>query len=160
MSNSYKTAITRKNLPAPTRYLMTESALMGEVLDYGCGKCAIINSLLFENPTVCSVTSYDPYHNPINYKSKNYHTIICNYVLNTVRKDQELPILKDIQDSLKQSGKAYISVRRDLKPDHDATNKRGTYQRYVRLPLRLKKETSDFAMYVLTKHDDLCSLYQ
>lgn len=140
---SYLTAITRKTLTAPTKYLFNKNLLIGNILDYGCGKS--IDSEILEN---CD--KFDPYYyNDKKVFNRLYNTIICNYVLNVVHKDLEQSIIQKIKSLLKQNGKAYISVRRDVKID--GFTKKGTYQRNVILNYPIIKENKSFCIYELCK---------
>lgn len=139
---SYNTAITRKSLSSPTKWLLKEGFLDGSILDFGCGKGFDSAFLKREG---YDVTSYDPYWNPIDYSDKYYDVVICNYVLNVLSKEDEVEAIKSIKDSLKPGGSAFISVRRDLKKE--GWTSRG-FQRNVVLNLELLYEKrGSFAIY-------------
>jgi hypothetical protein len=148
MNKTYLTAISRKTLPRPTRWLMKHGLLLGNVLDFGCGKCLHINPPKWDN--------YDPYYRPWPWHKSNYNTIICNYVLCVLPQAERMPVLKEIQRKLKENGLAFISVRNDRPKQGWGVNRRGTYQGRVRkLPLALLYECSDFRTYLLTKETEL-----
>jgi hypothetical protein len=115
----------------------------GRVLDYGCGRCAIINPMDWD--------SYDPYYNNI-LLSPGYNTIICNYVLCVLpTQDERLKVLKHIHWLLYSDGIAYISVRNDKPRSGWGLTKRGTYQgRVVGLPLPMIYKCQGFRIYKLT----------
>jgi hypothetical protein len=154
---SHLTAIARKTLPVPTRWLLknipflTQSFPTPDVLDYGCGKCHDINNDHFR----CD--GYDPYWRPKKPPlGKRYDLIICNYVLCTLPADERLQVLRDIQHYLYRDATAYISVRNDKPKQGWGVSSRGTYQGRVRnLPLPLLKENSVFRMFTLTKNTNL-----
>ena len=104
----HKTAIQRNKLSVPMRYLSENDLLVGRVLDYGCGKGYDAQELDLE--------SYDPYWQTEMPKGK-FDTITCNYVLNVVSESIQEEIIKDIRCRLKKAGRAYISVRSDIKND-------------------------------------------
>lgn len=137
------TAISRKNLPLPVRWLRSKSMIQGKVLDYGCGKCATINPAKWD--------SYDPYYAPISLKNKKYDTIVCNYVLNTLLPDQIMTVLKKIKKLLTDNGVAYISVRNDKPKSGWGYSSKGTYQCSVDwLPFKQVRTTNQYRIYVMT----------
>jgi hypothetical protein len=158
--NSHRTAIARKSLPVPVRWLLAHNLLHGHVLDYGCGKCYVLNNrTIRDHPGVFSITSYDPYfapwEAPIVSANLRWDVIFCSYVLCTLPKAQEKSILEDIQKRLSPDGKAYIIVRSDRPKQGYGKSSRGTYQRKVKLNLPLHRETSQYRMYVLTSFEKL-----
>lgn len=126
-----KTAIHRKRISAPTRYLVEQELVSGFVLDYGCGRGFDARMYRFDK--------YDPNFYPELTNAK-YDTIICNYVLNVVEPEYVPWIVEDIESRLTKEGTAYISVRRDV--GNTAT------QRDVRLdlPILFEKKGS-FCIY-------------
>lgn len=132
----HKTAITRSKFPQPTQYLVNHDLLHGDTLDFGCGKCAELNSQL-------GIDSYDSYYQPL-YPIKQYDTIVCNYVLNVVPPDIQKWIVSQIKGLLKPNGIAYISVRRDIKEDYKTKE---TEQYVVRLDCVSVVKNSNFEMY-------------
>lgn len=145
MKNSHKTAITRKKPSLPMQWLADRGALAhhDNILDYGCGKG--FDADYFE------IDKYDPTFFPDLDAYRRYDIITCNYVLNVVNVSEQEEILEKIRDLLVIGGKAYFSVRRDIKTE--GFNKRGTYQRNVVLDDRFKllKVTKGYALYEITK---------
>ena len=127
--NAYKTAISRKGISAPMKHLVKKELLVGSVLDYGCGKgqCAIELEL----------DKYDPHFWP-NEPRQKYDTVTCNYVLNVMNEAEQSEVLGSILSLLNPNGKAYITVRRDIKTE--GYTKRHTYQRNVTLDLPILTE--------------------
>lgn len=148
---SHLTAISRKTLPLPTRWLLKNKRVslqpgQLDVLDFGCGKCISVNPVTWDN--------YDPHYKPWNdaYHKPSYDIIICNYVLCTLPRATRMPVLKEIQSLLKDHGIAYISVRNDKPKQGWGVNKRGTYQgRVSTLKLPLLYECASFRIYVMIK---------
>ena len=142
MNKSYLTAITRRDLPRPTQWLMDKGLIRGRVLDYGCGKCYLINPMEWD--------SYDP-NFPTSGIYPPYDTIICNYVLCVLPRAERIPVLKRIHGALSSDGKAYISVRNDRPKNGWGKSSRGTYQgRVANLPMEELYKCSGFRIYVLT----------
>jgi hypothetical protein len=147
--NSHLTAITRKALPTPTRWLIKEGKVNPYllVLDFGCGKCHSVNPARW--------VSYDPHYRPDALKEwagMHFPTIICNYVLCTLPKEDRLPILHEIQSLLTSIGEAFISVRNDRPKNGWGVSSKGTYQgRVEHLPGELIYKNSQFRIYRLTK---------
>lgn len=146
INKSHLTAITRKKVSQPMAYLNEKNLINGIALDYGCGKG--FDASHFE------MDKYDPYYFP-NLETKSiYDTITCNYVLNVIDSDQDImECLKKIQNLLYKTGKAYITVRRDVKTE--GLTQKGTYQSNIQLNLQSLKRTSQYEIYVLDKNDDL-----
>lgn len=142
MNKSHLTAITRNKPSLPMRILEKDKLLSMPILDYGSGKG--YDALYYQT------AMYDKYHFPYKPKRK-YKTIVCNYVLNVIKKTEGLEILKDIQDMLSEDGTAYIAVRRDVKGQHWYA--RGTYQRRCMLDLPILAENYTCAIYILQKYD-------
>ena len=145
MNKAHLTAIARTKLSAPCRYLKEKGLLIGSLLDYGCGRgvCA----------DILGATKYDMFYFPdITFMAKQYDTIYCNFVLNVVNDpiDRE-HILEYIRTVLKEGGKAYITVRRDMKRLKGWTSK-GTWQGFIELDLPVVYEKKGkFIIYELTK---------
>jgi hypothetical protein len=139
---SHLTALKRSKLSAPAKYLQDKDLLVGEILDYGCGKGDDAKHL--------SADGYDPY-----YKStpvtKKYDTILATYVLNVIADVEERrDVVSKVRGLLKPRGCAYITVRRDIY--EPMVTSRGTFQDSV-VPsdgesIHLKKH--GFEIYKLT----------
>lgn len=144
---SHKTAISRKTASAPLRYLLEKQLIPAEcrVLDYGCGRGKDVGWL---NSSGVRAFGYDPYQEGWDnkaYLQPKYDIITCTYVLNVVDKYERELIIESIRKSLKPGGKAYISVRRDIKTP--TKTKIGTHQWPVYLPYKIIKENSSFCIY-------------
>ena len=155
-NKSHLTAISRRTLPLPTRWLTEKEFLVGKILDYGCGKCHSVNNRHFK------ADGYDPYHHQdpkgiIHRLNTNwYNTIICNYVLCVLERRERPFILEDIQRLLNKDGKAYVSVRNDRPKQGWGRSRKGTYQGRVQtLKLPLLYECAGFRTYLLTKDTKL-----
>jgi len=112
LDKSYKTAIKRAGLSAPIKLLKDTLGVFSrgdKVLDYGCGR-GMDSALL-------GIEKYDPYYFP-ERPSVKFSLILCTYVLNTLSKNKEHEILGDIKFLLRSQGKAYITVRRDVKSSY------------------------------------------
>jgi len=127
------------------RWLLKKNLITGKVLDFGCGKCKVLNdTVLAKDDFVESVDSYDPHFSPIPLVKGTYDTILCSYVLNVVPVTEEKEILYRLQSLLLPHGYAYVSVRNDI------VEEKG-FQRKVVLPyLWEMKKTSYFRTYLLT----------
>lgn len=141
--SAHKTAIKRKKLSVPMRKLLADGRIIGRCLDYGCGHGYDADTLGME--------AYDPHFCPIDLLGKEYDTITCNYVLNVLPDpyDRKM-VLENIRGLLAENGKAYISVRNDLKNLKGYT-KIGTWQGEVVLYLPVLYRNSGFVTYLLEK---------
>ena len=137
---AHKTAITRRAISAPMTHLVKRDLLLGSTLDYGCGKgqCAI----------ELEMDKYDPHFWPELPRQK-YDTITCHYVLNTIDSKEAETVIGEIKELLNTNGRAYITVRRDIKIE--GYTKRGTFQRNVILNLPiLTQKSNGYCIYELT----------
>lgn len=157
--NSHLTAISRKALPVPTRWLLSQGMIHGHVLDYGCGKCKPLNdAILAKVPSVKSVNSYDPHWSPNEIIGPNNHegwydVILCTYVLCTLPEGPELDILRQIRKHLRKNGIAFITVRNDEPKNGYGRSSKGTFQRKVELPYLYElRKTTQYRIYVMN-HD-------
>jgi len=136
-----KTAITRNAPAKPMRILFESGKLIGNTLDYGCGKG--------KDAEIYKMDKFDPFYFPKKLQENSYDTVTCQYVLNVLPLEEESKILKHIKMLLKVKGRAYITVRRDLVKE--GLTSKNTYQRNVilDLPIFYEKKNS-FCIYELT----------
>ena len=155
---SYKTAISRRKLSAPARYLLGQNKIKGLtnyqglrraplVLDYGCGKGGDSRRL--------GIAGFDPHYFPWTGRSRDARrrrkTILCTYVLNVIESPAErVRLLADIYSLLLPGGQAYITVRSD-KQNLKGRTKRGTWQGFVELPLPVEHKAAGYTIYRLEK---------
>lgn len=152
--NSHRTAISRKVASTPLRHILSYNLIKPgmDTLDYGCGKGKDVGHLW--DMGVIS-RGFDPHQEGwqdpqwLGYK---YDVITCTYVLNVVDKSERKRIIERIQHMLKPKGKAYISVRRDIKKP--IKTKIGTHQWPIHLPLKAIRETSSYCIYELNKNEN------
>jgi 2-polyprenyl-3-methyl-5-hydroxy-6-metoxy-1,4-benzoquinol methylase len=134
---NWRTAITRKTISRPASILSNRGLLEGErILDYGCGRS--IDYTFHDN-----MERYDPHFHPTKPEGK-YDVIMCNYVINVVDAFEQEDIINHIKSLLKPNGKAYFTVRRDIKeniPYFDYT------QRVVELPFKSLVRNCAFEIY-------------
>ena len=137
---SGRTAIARKTLSLPAYYLAQRGWILGNVLDYGCGKGYDANKL--------DMDKYDPYWFP-DRPTETYNTILCTYVLNVVPPADIPDIISDMVSLAEPGANIYISVRRDIKKQ--GFTSKGTQQWDVRLSLPvLVEKKGKFCIYWLT----------
>jgi 2-polyprenyl-3-methyl-5-hydroxy-6-metoxy-1,4-benzoquinol methylase len=137
LNQTHKTAISRTHLSTPTKWLKDNNLLVGEVLDYGCGRGYDAETLHIEK--------FDPHFFPTVLKQEFYDTIICIYVLNVLKGTEQATVIKQIKKLLKSGGKAYFAVRRDIP-------KSGTKTQYwVELNAKSVHKTGWFEIYEVEK---------
>ncbi|MCF2150024.1 bifunctional class I SAM-dependent methyltransferase/HIT family protein [Desmonostoc muscorum LEGE 12446] len=130
---SHLTAIERTYLSFPAQFLLNQNLLQGKILDFGCG---LGNDVKILRQKGCDITGYDPYYFP-EYPDNKFDTIICFYVLNVLFAEEQANILMQVSHLLKAGGKAYYTVRRDIKKEgfrEHYVHKKPTYQCIVKLP--------------------------
>ena len=147
MNCSHLTALTRKQMSAPSKHLVNSGLLQGSIIDYGSGKGF--------DAELIGATPYDPHFSPELDTALKVDTIYCNFVLNVIEDpDERAFVLLRIQHFLRDNGIAYITVRADKKKLNGAT-KRGTWQGLIELNLPVQKRTANWVMYRLTKTQSL-----
>ena len=114
-AKSKGTQMTRAKAAAPTRYLVDQGHIRGNVLHHGEGKDVPSTELM--GSVASSVTPYDPYgreeaKNPKALKRK-YDTVVSNFVLNTLPPEHRSSAYGEIFGSVAPGGTAHISVRSD-----------------------------------------------
>lgn len=126
MSKSHLTAMSRKKLSGPMKWLVDHGLIDETVhgLDYGCGKGFDADFL--------GLDGWDPHHrSDTKGLSFAYDIVTCHYVLNVIedpeeREETEVKII----GHLKPGGVAYVSVRNDTNALNGCTS-RGTWQGVV-----------------------------
>ncbi len=134
-TNSHLTVKDRKMPSLPVRLLFEKELLIGDILDFGCGLGIDVDFLIKCN---FNAIGYDPFYKP-EYPVKKFDTIICFYVLNVLLPEEQTQVLMSISELLKPTGKAYFSVRRDIKRNGFIYNPKKdvkTYQCNVILPYK------------------------
>lgn len=133
--HSHRTAKERDKMSFPSRILLDENLIEGKVLDFGCGFGKDVKELKEKG---FDVEGYDPHYQPT-YPTKKFDTILCHYVLNVLQNQEQAKVLFEVSRLLKFGGKAYFSVRRDIKKPGFRTHfvhKVPTYQTNVLLPFK------------------------
>ena len=136
----HRTAIGRTKLSLPAKFLSSQGLLTGRTIDIGSGRGFDSKALGLEQ--------YDPHFSP-EMPAGKFDTVMSNYVVNVLT-DEEIPeFLDGIRAILNPGGKAYISIRADVKKE--GWTKIGTYQRNFELDLELMdtKSKKKYRMYVL-----------
>src|SRR5271157_4215700 len=132
---SYLTAITRKTLSAPLKFLINSGRILigHQILDYGCGKGADCCWLHIKG---YKPQGFDPhwYNDPLALM-KEYDVVLCTYVLNVVDSKTRTEVIACLKDLVVSDGKIYITVRRDFAKDY--VTKKGTMQYVVYLPYKI-----------------------
>ena len=146
--NPGKTAITRRTLSVPMKWLRSHGFLCtGEsILDFGCGRGGDVERLVEQG---YDVKGYDPNHRP-EMPEGEFSTVTCNYVLNVIDRRTGLDVLRQIRDRLTEGGQAYISVRRDIKADTDSQRVVDGEAEFGLKSIHLKK--GSFELYLLDRH--------
>ncbi len=145
-NNSYRTAISRKKPSSPLLALESTGLIKGTVLDYGCGKGADGKYLSSKG---IDVDSYDPHWNPISICGKKYNTILCTYVLNVIESESERDeLIANILSHLEPEGKAFLSVRRDIKKEGKTS--RGFQKNIVLEYPVVKEKKNNYCIYELS----------
>ncbi|MFD0930972.1 bifunctional class I SAM-dependent methyltransferase/HIT family protein [Psychroflexus salinarum] len=144
--NSHRTAKERDKMSYPTRLLLEKELILGETLDFGCGFGKDVEELKAKG---IDVIGYDPYYFP-EYPTKTYDTILCHYVLNVLKSQEQAKVLYEVSRLLKFGGKAYFSVRRDITKAGFRTHfvhKVPTYQTNVILPFKSVFKNDNVEIY-------------
>lgn len=140
---SYKTAMSRKKLSAPARWLKDNGLITdGHWLDFGSGKGY--------DGTELNMTLYDPYYSPwdLYEKEGTFSGVMCNYVLNTLKPNDIDIVQYQIFRMLNLGGIAYITARCGLK--RTGKTSKG-YQYNVILELPIIHRTSSYIIYEMKR---------
>jgi hypothetical protein len=105
-----QTAISRTKTSLPVQFWKKCGLLVGDVLDYGCGK------------DVHPYAKFDPYHLPqYDLLLSCWDTVMCNYVLCVQPDDAHIfDVLLVVRGLLREDGRALFAVRNDLHQDHSS----------------------------------------
>jgi diadenosine tetraphosphate (Ap4A) HIT family hydrolase len=144
--NSHLTVKERKVPSLPAKVLYERKLLIGDVLDFGCGLGKDIDFLTEKK---IRITGFDPYYKK-DYPTKKFDTIMCNYVLNVLLQEEQSSVLMAVSELLKPDGKAYFTVRRDIKRNGFLFNPKRearTYQCNVILPYKSIFRTENCEIY-------------
>jgi hypothetical protein len=144
MNDSSKTAIHRKNISAPAKWLRDQQLIVGCSLDYGCGHGVDADTI--------GMDKYDLNWHP-EMPEGTFDTITCTYVLNVIESEQERQeVLDDIISRLSLLGTAYVTVRADSNKLNGVT-KTGSWQGNIMLdsPWELLRSVSGYRIYRFTK---------
>lgn len=143
---AHLTAKERAGASFPTKWLYKKGLIQGRVLDYGCGFGADVKYLQKEG---IAIYGYDKYHAHRLAEGK-FDTILCHYVLNVLLMDEQAEVLMHVSELLKPGGKAFFTVRRDLKYEGFRTHKihqKPTYQCNIKLPFKSILQTEHCEIY-------------
>jgi diadenosine tetraphosphate (Ap4A) HIT family hydrolase len=119
----------------PTKHLLSNGLIKGRVLDFGCGTGVDVEFLRGKGH---DVIGYDPYYAP-DYPTGRFDTILCHYVLNVLLPEEQVAVLMAVSELLEPGGKAYFTVRRDIKRNGfrvHAKHNQKVYQCNVVLPFK------------------------
>jgi len=144
--NSHLTIKERQFPSYPVRQLLAMGRIHGKVLDFGCGLGMDV-SFLRQNGF--DTTGYDPYYAP-EIPNTKFDTILCTYVLNVLLPEEQAQVLMAVAELLKPTGKAYFTVRRDVKRNGFRTHTKlgvQVYQCNVVLPYRSVLKTKFCEIY-------------
>lgn len=131
--NSHLTAKERDKISFPSQILFERNYLKGDVLDFGCGLGKDVEVLKDRG---LNIVGYDPHYFKI-FPDQKFDTIICIYVLNVLLPQEQARVIYQISRLLKEGGRAYFAVRRDVQyPGYrmHKIHKEKTYQCNVKLP--------------------------
>jgi len=126
-ANSNKTAISRKKLSAPMKFLIKRGLIHKnppnlDQLDYGCGRGTDADEL--------GMDKYDPYWFD-EFPTQLYDNITCHYVLNTIPDEYARKcVLINTFGLLKRGGTLYVAIHNRLSELKGWTSL-GTWQGYV-----------------------------
>jgi diadenosine tetraphosphate (Ap4A) HIT family hydrolase len=144
--NSHFTAKERESLSFPSKLLFNQGLIDGEILDFGCGHGKDVEVLKKKG---LNISGYDPHYQPT-YPKQKFDTVLCHYVLNVLQNQEQAKVLFEVSRLLKFGGKAYFSVRRDIKNPGYRTHfihKVKTYQTNVILPFKSIYKNDNVEIY-------------
>jgi len=128
--------------------------IRGRVLDFGSGTGTDVK---FLRKKQFDVTGYDPFYAP-DYPTGQFDTILCHYVLNVLLPEEQAHVLMAVSELLKPVGRAYFTVRRDIKRNGFRTHikhKCPVYQCNVFLPYKSVLTTKHCEVYEYRHYNQL-----
>lgn len=142
-------AVHRSKPSMTILWLQDQGLLVGDMLDYGCGK-----GLDADYFGMDKYDAFDPSWCNISLDTdKRYDTIVCNFVFNILEPGEEFGVLENIQRLLKEDGIAYIIVLRTVRK---MLSYKSNVQHYVVMSLEsIRHMKRWYEIYKLTKHTDL-----
>ena len=146
INHPYLTAIRRKDLSVPVRYLLQHGLLKGRILDFGCGFGYDTDELKRRG---YDITGYDYYYRQ-EYPEGKFDTIVCVYVLNVLEPYAQAEVMMNVSHLLSPVGTAYFAVRRDVEKEGfrlHAVHRQYTYQCNVRLPFPSLECNASYELY-------------
>ncbi|RMG31033.1 MAG: class I SAM-dependent methyltransferase [Methanobacteriota archaeon] len=144
--NSHLTIKQRRYPSFPTKQLFLKGLIKGRVLDFGSGLGVDVRFLKQKG---FDVTGFDPYYQP-EYPRGKFDTILCNYVLNILLPEEQSHVLMAVSELLKPEGRAYFTVRRDIRRSgfrYNPKHRCKTYQCNVVLPYKSILKTEHCEIY-------------
>lgn len=102
--NSHKTAISRTKLSKPMHLYDHYGLLIGDVLDFGCGKGTDVEHL--------GIEGYDPFYFP-QLPKRTYDTVTMNYVINTlVNHEDRIQAIRTAWRFVHEGGMLIVTARK------------------------------------------------
>lgn len=138
-------AIKRKSPSKAALKIVDLGLPQGKILDFGCGFGFDASHFGWE--------SYDPYYGPELPEGK-FDTVICISVVNALSRNNRAKVFSEIKAKLKEDGKAYIAVPRDI----PVTGKLGMHhslQNYVVLSLPSVYLDKKFEIYEMGLNSEI-----
>jgi ATP adenylyltransferase len=151
---SHLTAKERDGLSFPAKLLLRQELLQGNILDFGCGFGKDVEELSKQGYTI---TGYDPHYQPL-YPTETFDTILCFYVLNVLKQQEQSQVIMEISKLLKPTGSAYFAVRRDIAQEGYRIHKihqQPTYQCNVLLPFHSLYQNDNCEIYRYQHYNQL-----
>lgn len=115
---SAHTAIHRRQLSAPAKWLVSQGLIRPPTLDFGCGHGDLGKF------TDLDVESWDPAWHPgegLEPFRGRFQTVTCLYVLCVLPPQERREALLEAQSCVRPGGRLYVAVRRDLKSEGPTT---------------------------------------
>ena len=138
-------AMKRKNPSKAATVLQELNVISDNVLDYGCGYGFDADYFGWEK--------YDPHYFD-DYPTKQFDTIVCNYVMNVVSSRTRQEIIENIKELLTEDGKAYLTAPRNIPVGGKYSGYQRRPQNYVTLSLNSIYCDKNIEIYELNKYDE------
>jgi DNA phosphorothioation-associated putative methyltransferase len=117
MSNSKRTAISRRKPSRPLKAALKLGAIQGKVLDFGCGKGRDVAEL---SELGYKVVGYDPNFRPAKPRGK-FQTVLMTYVVNVLKAKQRNLALQAAWGYVKKGGRLIVTARSEREIEEAAT---------------------------------------
>lgn len=149
MHTTAKTALRRRKLSAPVKWLLDQGLLGQKILDYGCGRGDDVRHLQQLKPQAF-VEGWDPHWTEGSAPRDSYDTVLCTYVGNVLPLRERVELWDQLATYHQFVGSdVFVTVRRDGKGQTPSQDFEVDVAMEHGAAWDLVRSTSQYAIYAL-----------